>query len=711
MLALFCFAIFLGAFQVFGVQPMVAKMLLPYYGGAPAVWNATMAFFQTALLLGYAYAHLLSRSRIPAHLHAWIHMGLLAAGLVFLPVALNPEQVADWFPPLAVAWTLTLVVAWPFVILSGSAPLIQAWFARTGHAQAGDPYFLYAASNVGSLLALLAYPFVIERVWSLSDQSVAWTIAYGILIASVALIAITQRKSKNVQPSAPVMANRPGAKIMAYWLILSIVPSALLHSVTTHISTDIAAAPLLWVLPLALFLLTFILAFGTMEKWLQKPVAAIAPAFFPLMFLTALIHETWALVGQLVCFFVLALACHLRLYAARPAARDLTGFYLIMSFGGMLGGLFIALAAPVVFPAVYEYPIIVGIAAMLVTWDIQKPKEDNRNRILAVAGATVLAAIGSFVALPGITIWIPVVVAGFGLLAALLAFQPRMSGMVAAFGFLAFFAGRDVVMVSWQDRSFFGVYRIVESDDMRLLMNGTTLHGAQLLNHTGDRPYPVTYFHREGPLGDVFSQLRLTHDAAEIGVIGLGVGNAVCYAEPNDRWTTIEIDPLVLDIAEDERFFGYLDACGANARHLIGDGRKRLETEITTPFDLLIVDAFSSDAVPIHMLTREAFELYISKVKDGGLLSMHISNRHLSLAPIIGNIAADIGLAVRVKDDPDTIGEFEKLASTWVVLADTEEQLAAFDQKPLWRRLDANPDYPLWTDTYSDIVGVIDWLR
>jgi len=712
----------LGAVLVFSVQPLLAKMLLPYFGGAPAVWNAAMLFFQAGLLLGYLYAFALDRSSVRPKLQPWIHVALLAAGLPLLPVTIDAGILWESHPAAGVIATLAVVIGLPFAIISGTAPLLQAWFARIGHRYSSDPYFLYAASNVGSLTALLAYPFVLERFWPLNQLTLAWTVGYTALLAMVAIIAFRDRPA--ARPSVAPAAGRSKwqsrgptrEKRVALWLLLSFIPSALLHGVTIHISTDIAAAPLLWIIPLSLFLLTYILAFSTLGRRLERPVTMLTPLAFPLVFVSTLIPLTWALVGQLVSFFVLAMACHLRLYALRPEPGRLTVYYLALSLGGVLGGGFIALLAPVVFTGAYEYPLTLALAAIVLFWEMLPPTGRTRGHIFAAAAALGVSVLVAFAGTDQVSLTLAVTGIAVALVMFLFPISPRLVGALAGIALVTFFVQRDWRGAVWQDRSFFGVYRIVESDEAHLLMNGTTLHGGQLRNH--DQPMaPIAYYTPEGPLGDIFAELRASAPLApSIGVIGLGVGNALCYRQPGDHWRVVEIDPLVRDIALDARYFDYVESCGDGVEIEIGDGRRLLENDPGGKFDLLIIDAFSSDSIPIHLLTREAIAVYRDKLRPGGMLAFHISNRHIDLAPVMTALALDAGLDGRIAHDLEKAGKVERLPSIWVVMTADKAKVANFDpregqeQRPRrWSALPATLTIQPWSDNFSDIVSVINW--
>jgi hypothetical protein len=733
VLSLYALTIFLGAGLLFVVQPMFARMALPLLGGAPAVWNTAMVFYQAALLAGYAYAHLATR-RLGVRRQAALHLVVLAVPLALLPIGVP----SGWHPPTdanPVPWLLALLavaVGFPFFAVSATSPVLQAWFAEAGHRASRDPYFLYAASNLGSMLALLAYPAVVERVLTLEAQSHLWGWGYGALVLLVAACAVALWRTPGAGPAggrrdpsgddpgrtaAPVT---PGRR--ARWVALAFVPSSLMLSVTTYLSTDIAAIPLLWVVPLALYLLTFILVFGRRRILPHRLwVEALPIALLPLVLvLVARANEPLALVipTHLAAFFVAAMVCHGELAADRPAARHLTGFYLWLSLGGVLGGAFTALAAPLLFTSVTEYPLVLVLVPLLAS----RPPgawAGGRARVLDVALALTLGgvALGVLVALERGRLdpeWLGPAV-GL-LLLACLAFARRplrfALGLAALLLAATVYRGQEGQLL-YAERSFFGVSRITRdpTGQYHLLMHGTTLHGMQALEPARRRE-PLTYFHPSGPLGQFFAAVDGVGPRRSVAVVGLGAGSLACYGTAEQRWTFYEIDPTVLRIAADARFFTFLRDCPPRRFVRLGDARLRLAQAPDAAYDLIILDAYSSDAPPLHLITLDAVRLYLAKLAPGGVLLFNVSNRHLVLEPVLGAIARAAGLAARTRDDPrvsDVERRQGKIESQWVVMARREEDLGALRTDPRWTVPAVPPGTAPWTDNFASLLAAFRW--
>ncbi|WP_244472426.1 fused MFS/spermidine synthase [Methylobacterium sp. Leaf108] len=733
-LGLYTATIFLSALLLFGIQPMFTKMVLPVLGGSPSVWSVAMVVFQALLLLGYAYAHALVRYcplRIAAAVHVLVMVGAFAA----LPIQL----AAGWGKPPAdgeAVWLLGLFLAsvgLPFFALSANGPLLQAWFARSGHPQAEDPYFLYGASNIGSFLALIAYPLAVEPFVSLQDQSRAWTFGFAGLAAVIALCATTAtRMAAGTDRSAriPLLATTPanaGAlwRERLAWVALAFVPSGLLVAVTAHISTDVAAAPLLWVVPLALFLLTFVLAFRDRMAPSQLVLSGLqvigtALALFPMISATSLFV---GLALHLGLFFVNAMICHGALYQGRPAAGRLTEFYLCLSFGGMLGGIFCALVAPRLFSTVLEYPILL-VVALACRPDLaalsRTSLRDGWRRI--VLAATLLAA-GSAVTVS----MLPASALVFGLLAliALMIAQWRKPLVVALAGLTLAVSTAHLQRSASETtafRSFFGIHKLSMSSDgrFRMLNHGTTLHGAMRVTSDDGtpflgRPEPVTYYGMDGAMGTAIAASRASHGGTlgAVTVVGLGAGSLACHAVPGEAWTFLEIDPEVVRIASDPTLFRFLGSCAPQARIVVGDARLTL-AEQTGANALIVVDAFSSDAIPSHLLTREALGLYVSKLERDGVIVIHISNHHLELRHILARAAADSGLVTYVRDDSRrTFSQSTFIAPSVVVaMARTDGDLEALHRRGDWTKVIPDNRRTPWSDDFSNIVeAMVDKVR
>lgn len=748
-LLLFGSAIFLSAWLLFQVQPMFAKMALPLLGGAPAVWNTALVFFQAALLLGYVYAHFLG-TRLPLKAQVAVHLAVLAAAFLFLPVAIGDAWRA---PPGAapVPWLIGLLavsVGLPFFALSATSPLLQRWFGETAHDSARDPYFLYGASNLGSLLALVAYPLLLEPSLALADQSGLWTFAYVVLaiaIGAAGCMALVYARKRG----APRRIERPSHRVLGApdwrtrldWTLFAFVPSGLLVAVTTLITTDIVAVPLFWVIPLALYLLSFALVFARRPL---VPPGWMVVAQAPLLVMAAL-TATWfstkfhyLIMGvMLALLFVTAMVCHGRLVERRPPTRHLTEFYVWMSLGGILGSAFAALLAPLVFDRVIELAILCATAAFLrPRTDHTEEKSDPRFRLAATAVLRDLSfpVAGTALALMlaprlgsdnGATSLLLLTLAIIFSIAftMLSAGRPLRFGLcivaLAVFGLQ--FGERASANVAHRDRTFFGTHLIKRDaeKDALLFYHGSTLHGAQHLS-AARRRERQTYYHGGTGVGRVFAALGAAGAAPKrVGAIGLGAGEIACYRGEGQAWTFFEIDPAVVRIAASGRWFRYLPDCAPDARIVVGDGRLTLAREPAASFDLLVLDAFASDSIPAHLVTREAFRLYLEKLAPDGLILVHVSNRYLDLEPLVAAVAADAKLAARMFDT--SRGEREadspyRVFSYWVALGRSEARLAAlteaFDAKTpskwgTWRSLKPRPGFRVWTDDYSNIVTLM----
>jgi len=842
---MFALALFSSAALIFVLQPLFGRMVTPLLGGSPAVWNTSMAFFQAALLAGYLYAHLLQRMK-DLRLQAFIHVLVLIAAWLVLPVQVstalgppNSEQPALWL-----VGVLALSVGAPFAAASATAPLLQAWYARTGRADAHDPYYLYAASNLGSFLGLLAYPALIEPALGAQAQSIAWTGGYIAVGAMIALCAVMALASNGRAP-APVThdAPAPGWARRGYWMAAAAVPSALTLGVTLHISTDVASAPMLWVIPLALYLLTFVLAFSKGGDKLGPATLFIHPAAVALMLASYHGSGNWvgSVAGILSGFFFSALVCHLALARSRPTADRLTEFYLYVSLGGVLGGAFAALVAPIIFNNVYEYPLALAAASLF------RPRSESdtpRLNDAAIAGAVMMCAMALFLtrlapldttivtgalgaatamvaagwgdegrptpmryaflalaaAHAGLVIWIAfnldaifvhsivegndriVIRQPWGVLLAATSFlmlvfavhgtiQPKRGDtriadfslgaalpslvllvMLALVGerldarlltvigilfcALAIFLnrGRPFVLaglvllafviifvddvrggrVITQERSFFGVLRtrVLETSEpgappLRILLHGTTIHGAQLAA-PGFTRQALTYYNPRTALGEAILAGLSTGPSSRLALIGLGAGSTACLTRTNDELVIFEIDPAVVRLsAEPGGDFTYVPECQPDARVELGDARLQIAEEPDGAFDVIVVDAFSSDAIPAHLLTGEAIALYLSKISERGVVVLHLSNRNLALVSEAARVARDLDAPTlfRVSDrfEVPYVSYYGGLAASVMIVARSPEVLASLPvQAGEWGVFPAPPG-PGWTDDYINL--------
>lgn len=739
LLGFFAVTLFVSSALLFWVQPMFAKMVLPMLGGTPGVWNTCMVFFQGSLLAGYIYAHA-ATAWLGVRRQAALHVGLLLLPLSTLPIAVS----MGWSPPVEenpIPWLLALLlvsVGLPFFVISASAPMLQKWFASTGHPAAKDPYFLYRASNLGSMLGLLAYPALLEPTLQLAEQSWLWSWGYGLLILlTLGCAVILWRGPVSATHSLSLGASHDSHGLLTIedsgsgltvsrrirWVALSFAPSSLMLGVTTHLSTDIAAIPLLWVIPLALYLFSFVLVFA------RKPILShqFMVRRLPFLILASAItifskatQPVWLLMPlHLLTFFVAAMVCHGEMAKDRPPTRHLTEFYLWMSVGGVLGGLFNALVAPMVFSTVVEFPLAMVAASLLLPCrspDQQKPLSRRLDFLLPLALG--LVTTGLVLALQ--SSWMSnrlthIIIFGLSALICLsFGSRPIRFGLgVGAIMLGTMYYTGPYQRILHAERSFFGVYRIMldREEKYRLLFHGTTIHGAQSLD-PAHRLEPLSYYYVTGPIGQLFATFNGTSAKPQVAVIGLGTGSLACYGKPGHHWTFYEIDPTVERIARDSRYFTYLRDCPPEIDVVLGDARLSLVKAPGRRYDLIILDAFSSDAIPLHLLTRQAMKLYLSKLAEGGILALHITNRHLNLKPVLGDLAKDMGLVSLVQGDRK-ISEAEKkrgkAASTWAVMARRSADLGKMAQDPRWKPLAGRSVAELWTDDFSNILSVFNW--
>lgn len=711
VLALFSCALFLSAAAMFMIQPMIGKMLLPRIGGAPAGWIVALAFFQSMLLAGYLIAHLLAR--LTPRGHGALYLLLLISGMTLLPVALPSEIDAAQMTPSGVFWLLARTAGLPFIALAATAATLQRLFVTSGHDRAGDPYFLYAASNLGSFAGLLLYPLFVEPASTLDTQGTGWFYAYALLCLFAA--ACIFAGGRRAEAAAPRAAGLPPAKDTGAWIFLSFVPSALLLSVTTHIVTDIVSAPLIWVLPLALYLLTFIAAFARRrvipDIWLHRLApAAIALAFVHTLLVHTKLSGSFAGMGlHLACFSIVALLCHQRLADKRPAPQHLTFFYLMIALGGALGGLFNALVAPVLFTGLWEYPLFL-LAACFAHPSFRGHLRGLRAHLAVFAVFSVLLVFMLRAADPASGL---VTAALFGCIVLFAAAYPRAAiafGIVT--GILTQGVFRQTVPV-FSDRNFFGVVRVTERQaqdaganvyTLREIAHGTTLHGVQVTAPDSLRTTPTAYFHAQSPIAEVINRFA----PAEVAVVGLGAGTLACHQAPGRKFTFFEIDPAVIRIADE--YFSFLSDCPGAAPHTIieADGRLGIAAAHTAFYDLIVLDAFSSDTMPAHLMTVEALRVYLSRLNAGGMIAMNISSRYFDIAPVVAATAAEAGMfALHKEDHIDAAAAPYIQPSHWVVMGRDLHALESFARAHEWFAPPRNDRMPAWHDNYSNILGVI----
>jgi SAM-dependent methyltransferase len=720
---LFVAAILSGSFLLFLVQPMVARMALPRVGGAPAVWNSAMLVYQALLLGGYAYAHWLSR--VPPRMQAGIHLGVLALAALWLPIGLIATQLpGSAEPALWVPWLFGASIGPLFFAISAQAPLLQRWFSVASGGK--DPYALYAASNIGSFGGLIAYPLLVEPMMTLRSQSWLWTGGYALVFALVGACALMLPKRAEDTPHVAHHSPAPEWRRVAHWIVLAFVPSGLMLATTTYLTTDIVAVPMLWVLPLGLYLLSFSLAFAN-RRAIPDVFCKFAPAAMLVCGATVIGgSQAYAYVNAfiaLLLLFVVAVALHSRMYALRPAPDRLTGFYLAMSVGGALGGVFAGLIAPILFDWTWEYPLLILAAGGLAPqafllpgfgrlWDDPDPQW---RRIKTFALALLVLLVAWF----GIGYqgnWFGISYANFAFLAlmflGLLAIGKRAAFLITLVGAITLYGGYRSLQDSLsgaRTRSYFGVYTVNDLPTERRLAHGTTLHGIQLKGLHALQP--TTYYVPGSGIGQAMNTLPELFGAnARVGVVGLGAGTLSCYAQPGQRWRFYEIDPAVVHIARDSGKFTFVSECLPHPDIRIGDARLRLAEDPAASLDLLALDAFSSDAVPMHLMTAEAFETYARVLQPKGLLLVHISNRYLDLAPVVAAAAERGGWhAMRLDYTPSAAERAQEAGvSDWIALSHdkpTLDRLTSLDTD--WKPLKPKPGYTGWTDDYASIVPVL----
>jgi SAM-dependent methyltransferase len=724
---LFVATVLVGSFLLFLVQPMVARMALPRLGGAPNVWNSAMLVYQALLLAGYAYAHLLGRW--PVRRQAAIHLLVLLAAGVTLPVSLSSMAQPAGLPEvLWVPLLLGLSIGPVFFAVSAQAPLMQRWFAADPGA--GQPWALYAASNLGSFAGLLAYPLLAEPFLSLRRQSLTWSAGFALLVLLIVLAAMTRRNLPAVSARAEKeeQGERIGWRRVALWLMLSAVPSGLMLSTTTHLTTDIFAMPLLWVIPLGLYLLSFVVAFAD-RRGMCMAVTRIAPVVVLFAGSYAMLSNgsgtLWVAGGACLMLFCIATALHGRLYDLRPGAAHLTHFYLVMSAGGALGGLFTALIAPLVFDWAWEHPLLVLVAALLMPltpllrWHESEGIEPGMARValvLLLAFAIFLGwqldqyALRPEDGLAAVLLTVFLVATGVMLMAWRAGFIAVLTiAMIAQGGIWTVRA----TLAGERTRSYFGIYTVRDTADgtLRTLAHGTTLHGEQSLQPGRSRD-ALTYY---GPTSGVALALqaapRIEGAGARVGVVGLGTGSLACQALPGQQWTFFEIDPVILRFSTNGRFT-FLRDCAPEARVILGDARLELARLHANAFDVLVIDAFSSDSIPVHLLTKEALQVYARALTPRGLLLLHISNRYIDLGPVVGTNAAASGLkAISRLDRPLDTDNYTP--SRWIALSRDPEVLERLlEQNPNapWIQLEDRAAKP-WTDDYASILPFVRWDR
>ncbi len=663
--------IFLSAFLLFQVQPLIGKMILPWFGGSAAIWTTCMLFFQLVLLLGYFYSHWVTRYLSPSR-QSVVHGGLLLVSLLLIPISpsLDWKPLGAENPTLRILGLLTVSIGLPYFVLSTTGPLLQAWFARERSGRV--PYRLFALSNFGSMLALLAYPVAVEPIFPTLWQSYLWSGLYACFVLACALLAWRGRKGTVIAPQAPHEGPSPRWTDKLLWAALAACPSILMVADTSFLTTNIAPIPLIWVAPLALYLLSFILSFER-SGWYQRkvflPLFVIglgALAWLPTLGITEI--PLYASMGiNLTAFFVACMVCHGELARLQPHPSHLTGYYLMLAVGGVVGGFFVGVIAPYWFNSHYELSI----------------------------GIVLTGLVAAIAIIPKAAYWAP-------------------QGRSAAIGFSAVV----LLALAWvrvddhlnqtrgaevTARNFYGSLQVFNNVEgaYRTMIHGQIIHGRQN-TVPGKLDEPTTYYSPEGGAGKAM-QIKAAQGPLRVGVIGLGVGTLVSYGRKQDYFRLYDIDPLVIDIAQ--KNFSFLARTPATTEIILGDARLQLEREPAQQFDVLLVDAFSGDSVPIHLLTYEAFAQYFRHLKPGGVLAVHITNRFLDLRPVVKTAANRFAKEVRMVDSNAIDGTLV-LRSNWALISSD----AAFFRSPQLAGATPIPDRPgfqPWKDDYSSIFSIL----
>lgn len=740
---LFVITIFIAAFLLFAIQSMAAKMILPTLGGAPAVWNSVMLFFQGLLLAGYGYSHWLTGRS--TRIQLLVHGAVAAASLLMLPIAMpeNSAPLASAAPAVSALVVLVLAVGAPAFVLCTTSPLVSRWFADSGSPRAGRPYFLYAASNAGSMIALLAYPFVFEPSLSLTNQRLAWSITFGalvVLILACGLVALrstgsigadAQERERTPAPP-PLTAGRALTRQRLLWIALALVPAGLSMAVTQHLATDIASVPFLWILPLSIYLLTYIIAFSGIVA-LAAPIAGF---LFPLaatgvgamLLVSARTPLALVVFANLALLLTAGIVCHARLAADKPHPSRLTEYYLLMAFGGVLAGLFSTLWAPNLFNSIVEYPILIVAACLLRTRTspvVPRRPQPPRRLGLEVLGwipvPLVLAAFYTFedgwLGADELGLWtryVLLVAVPLLLTLSVAMFRLRFAAAIALMTAIPFIHERPGQETILTIRTFFGVHRVIRTrvggNMVHELYHGRTLHGMQFLE-PALRRIPTSYYARESPIERALAMMGRRSDFARMGIVGLGAGTLAAYGREGLSITYFEIDPEVAAIAGTSGLFSFISDSPSPTDVVLGDARLTLAQRPPGEFDLLCLDAFSSDAIPVHLITREALAIYLRALNDRGVIVWHISNLFLDLEPVVADLAHDAGLVALSRNETATWEQEAqgRTASNTVVLARSWECIEPLRSVEGWRPLRRRTGMRLWTDDYCDLLSVLRW--
>lgn len=735
--AIFSITIFLSATLLFSVQPMFTKLILPLLGGASNVWNTAMVFFQAVLLGGYIYAHLVSKY-LPLKGQIFVHLSVTAIGLFFLPLAVSPNVVLpeSGMPTFWLLGLFGVTVGMPFFALSANAPLLQRWFSLSSHKDARDPYFLYSASNAASLIILCAYPFFIEPNLRLGSQTSSWAIGYGILLGMIGLTAFTlSRRLSTTTPEINDIVTAEKSihwREKLFWVFLAFLPSSLMLGVTSFMTNNIASAPFLWIIPLALYLLTFVIVFA------RRPIVSAAglSRFFPWAVIVGLVlilpKVSFDVLGLTITnsppaiikiplllgvYFLTSLYCHAILVERRPDVSGLTGFYILMSLGGVIGGIFNALISPVIFNGVYEFILVLTLVLFLRPSGIQMPKAGENpwrlfliGSVAAVVNAVILTIAGHEIRYVVFITLSILVVASMRLKLPALMKMTALAGLAFAVVSMNVFNSSNI----FKDRSFYSLLGVQESDSphgkIHKFVHGDTFHNFQLRN-PDLYDVPTAYYIKGGSIHESVEAARIVSSGSfDIAVIGLGAGAMACYEKADENWVYFEIDPAVVELAKNTKYFNYIDTCAPDADIRIGDARQKLTGIPERSLDMIVVDAFSSDSIPTHLVTREALALYRSRVGEKGLIFFHTSNNYLDVSSVVTRLAEDAGLASRyIYNEAFKNNPYADLGSqsTGVLIGSEEAINLATSGNENFENWIPSDRVKVWTDDYSSVLGTI----
>ncbi len=723
---LFTVFVFVNAFLLFWIEPLFSKSLLPIFGGSPSVWTTAVFFYQVLVLLGYLYAHLIDRY-LGFRTQWLLQLGLLTVALILAPRVVLPGLGGGGFYMDSIVRQLLIMITHiglPFFTVCSFSTLAQRWFSRLPRPGADDPYFLYTSSNLGSMAALLFFPFLLEPRFGAAAQLTAWRLGLALLALLALIMGGLVRSRGNLLPAPREERQSPGRSLLLRWALWAFIPAGMMLAVTTLISIDLVSFPLLWIVPLLIYLLSFVLAFSPrirLSLQALRKFFVVCTVFALFVWLTGVERPLWLiLMVYLLFLFTCSWYFHKRLQQMRPQAGNLTLFYLCLSVGGALAGAFNSIIAPLLFTTILEFPLLAALALLALADSLQEFRLflfSGRNRWLALAiglSAFAMTILSNWLVLDPFALWMVLI---FGLPLLLSLFLEKNAAALSLSLILVLLSSSLMAplwgKVELRRRNFFGTLSIVrdESRGMVKLFHGTTQHGIERRGEGFDG-VPLAYYHPSGPCGIVFAALYDDAASRRVALIGLGIGSQLTYARPQDHWTIFEIDPDVVEIATNGRYFSYWQACPAEKRLVTGDGRIQLAREPNGRFDLLIVDAFNSDAIPLHLLTEEAFRLYFDKISNIGLVAMHITNRNVDLLEQLQHQASALGVsALSMVDLDDSIDG--KFMSHWVLfsrrsLAPVQKLIGGELRGWLLARI-ASPRP--WRDDWNNLISVIRWKQ